>query len=276
MTTDAKTLEAIFSQIVLSLPRLITAVFIFVVALAVAGIVAGIVKRWALRRKLDPPVALLLSRLARWTVIVFGIIFALQQINFNVAAFVAALGIIGFTVGFALQDISKNFVAGLLLLLQRPIQIGDAISVVGYSGTVVDVSLRATIIRTFDGLRVYIPNADVYASPLTNFSQAEQRRVALRVGVAYGTELETATRTALAAIDSLSELALPEPKPKVVFDTFGLSSIEFTLYFWIDTAQHDFQDAQDKALKALKQAFEAAGISIPFPIQTVFIQQPIA
>jgi small conductance mechanosensitive channel len=273
MTPEPQNIESIFGNVILTLPRLATALLIFVGALMLASFVARLIERWAGKRGLEPSVGRLLGRLGRFTVIAFGTIWALEQINFNVGAFVLALGIVGFTIGFALQDISKNFVAGLLLLLQRPFQIGDAIEVKGYTGTVHEISLRATVIKTFDGLRVYIPNADVYASPLTNFSQATQRRIGLRVGVAYDTDLEQATRVALQAIRDVPELALEDPPSQVVFDNFGDSSIDFTLYYWIDTTQSKFLDAKDQGVRAIKRAFQEQGIEIPFPIREVLLSQ---
>jgi len=265
MNPDPGSIETIFGNVILTLPRLALALLIFVGALLVAGFVAKIIERWASRRGLEPSVGQLLGRLGRITVMVFGTIWALEQINFNVGAFVLALGIVGFTIGFALQDISKNLMAGLLLLLQRPFQIGDMIEVRGYSGTVSEISLRATVIKTFDGLRVYIPNADVYDSPLTNFSQAAQRRIGLKVGVAYSTDLEQATQVAVEAIREVPGLALEDPPPQVVFDEFGDRSINFTLYYWIDTTQTKYLEAQDMGVKAIKEAFAAEGIEIPVP-----------
>lgn len=273
MNPDPNNIETIFGNVILTLPRLALALMIFGGSLLVAGFVAKLIERWAVRRGLEASVGRLLGRLGRITVIAFGTMWALEQINFNVGAFVLALGIVGFTIGFALQDISKNLMAGLLLLLQRPFQIGDAIEVKGYTGTVNEISLRATVIKTFDGLRVYIPNADVYASPLTNFSQASQRRIGLRVGVAYNTDLEEATRVALQAIRDVPDLALEDPPSQVVFDSFGDSSIDFTLYYWIDTTQSKFLDAQDQGIKAIKVAFQEQGIEIPFPIREIYLSQ---
>ncbi|MCA9870108.1 MAG: mechanosensitive ion channel, partial [Anaerolineae bacterium] len=154
MQIDNQALSATFQNAVLSLPNLIAAVVIFVVMLFVAGLASKAVQRASQRRGLPAESTLLLSRATRWSLVTVGIIWALDQINFNVTGFVAALGILGFTIGFALQDISKNFVAGILLLWQQPFNIDDVISVAGYTGKITDVSIRATEMRTFDGLQV--------------------------------------------------------------------------------------------------------------------------
>jgi small-conductance mechanosensitive channel len=265
-------LATMVEQILTFIPHLMLAMVIFFVGLWLAGWVAKLVRRAASARGIDPELVLLFSRLARWSVIILATIAALEQVNFNVAAFVGGLGIVGFTVGFALKDIAENFVAGVLLLWQQPFDIGDAIEVQGYSGTVTTIDLRATAIQTFDGLMVIIPNAIVYKNPLTNYSELPQRRVALNVGVAYDSDLEQTTRVALDAIGSVPGVIREEPAPAVAFNQFGGSSIDFTLYYWIQTEELGFLAAQDAGVKAINSAFKQAGIEIPFPISTLLIQ----
>jgi small conductance mechanosensitive channel len=272
MNIDQETLSSLLSRVSLSLPRLITAVVIFAIMLFLAGLVAKLIQRACNRRKLDREATLLLSRLGRYGTITLGIIWGLKQVNFDVTGFVAALGILGFTIGFALQDISKNFVAGILLLWQQPFNIGDTISVNGFSGAVMDISLRATEIRNLDGLQVFIPNADVYTNPLTNYSKAQKRRVGLRAGVSYDTDLDLATRTALAAVQQVRGL-VSDPAPSVIFDTFGEQLIGFILYYWIDTSQADFGAAQDQGLKVIKEAFQREHITLPIAVRALMVQQ---
>jgi small conductance mechanosensitive channel len=272
MNIDQETLSSLLSRVSLSLPRLITAVVIFAIMLFLAGLVAKLIQRACNRRNLDREATLLLSRLGRYGTITLGIIWGLKQVNFDVTGFVAALGILGFTIGFALQDISKNFVAGILLLWQQPFNIGDTISVNGFSGAVMDISLRATEIRNLDGLQVFIPNADVYTNPLTNYSKTQKRRVGLRAGVSYDTDLDLATRTALEAVQQVRGL-VSDPAPSVIFDTFGEQLIGFILYYWIDTSQADFGAAQDQGLKVIKEAFQREHITLPIAVRALMVQQ---
>ncbi|HRI56695.1 MAG TPA: mechanosensitive ion channel, partial [Anaerolineae bacterium] len=226
MDTFNSLLDRMFDWVITVIPKVIAAIVIFLVMFYLAGLVARWIRRTGERRGLNPEVTLLLTRLGSWGMITLGVIWALQQVNFNLTAFLAGLGIIGFTVGFALQDISRNFVAGLLLLWQQPFGIGDLIQVTGYTGRVTDVSLRATEIRTSDGLLVLIPNADVYTKPITNYTQAPRRRLAIKAWAPYGEDLERATAIALEAIgQEAPTLALAYPAPSVVFDSFGDSSV---------------------------------------------------
>lgn len=276
MQIDNDALTETFQNAVLSLPNIIAAVVTFVVMLLVAGLAAKAVQRASQRRGIRTEPTLLLSRATRWVIIAIGIVWALEQINFNVTGFVAALGILGFTIGFAMQDISKNFVAGILLLWQQPFNIEDVISVAGYTGKVTDVSIRATELRTFDGLQVLIPNAEVYTSPITNFTKVSVRRIELRIGVSYATDLEQATRVALEAVSALPDVLGDDLAPSVVFDKFGDSSMDFALYYWINTAVTSFPLAQDQGVKAVKTAFDREGIEIPFPVRTMIMPQTAA
>ncbi len=252
----------------LFLPSLIAALVIFILGLVAAGVVGSLVQRGLKRRNADPEIVILLTKITRWTMIILGTTIALQQVNFNLTAFLTGLGIVGFTIGFALQDVSKNFVAGVLLLIQQPFDIGDAIEVSDFVGTVLEISLRATEIRTLDGRHVFIPNGDVFTNPITNFTRAASRRAEVSVGVDYASDLEHVRQTAIAAVSGVKGL-LQDPAPVVVYQNFGSTTIDFTLYFWVDNRESDPPSAQNEAIAAIKVAFEQAGIEMPFPTQTI-------
>lgn len=250
------------------IPSLIAALVIFILGLIAAAIAGRVVERGLKRRKADPEIVTLLTKIARWTVVILGTTIALQQVNFNLTAFLTGLGIVGFTIGFALQDVSKNFVAGILLLIQQPFEIGDAIEVSDFVGTVLEISLRATEIRTLDGRHVFIPNGDIFTSPITNFTRAASRRAEVIVGVDYASDLERVRQTAIEAISGVKGL-LQDPPPEVVYQNFGGTTIDFTLYFWVDNRETNPPAAQNEAIAAIKVAFDQAGIEMPFPTQTI-------
>ncbi len=265
-------LQALFEQIILFTPKLIVALIIFALTLLLAKICFQLVRRALQHRQTDPEVSLLLARVTQISILVLGIIWALSAVDFNVTGFVAGLGIAGFTVGFALKDIAENFVAGVLLLLQQPFDIGEAVEAGGYAGTVTNIEIRSTTIRTWDGLLVIIPNAQVYGNPLTNYSKIERRRISLDVGVGYETDLDKAHALLLAVANDVPGIKA-DPAPFAVFKEFGDSSINATLYFWIDVSEAGYFDALDAAVKGIKTAFERESINIPYPIRTL-IQQP--
>jgi small conductance mechanosensitive channel len=263
--------QDLLSEILRMIPDITIAILILVISMYLAGLGSRVLSRWLSQRDTDPELSLLLAKVTRWGILILGITMALNQVGFNLTAFLTGLGIVGFTVGFAIQDVSKNFVAGLLLLIEQPFDLGDSIQVAGFDGVILDVDLRATQMRTFDGRIVQIPNSDIFTSPIINYTKAVQRRLGLNIGVAYGSDLELVRSTALEAISSLPGL-LADPAPRVVFGNFGGSSIDFTLYYWIDTSQMDYFGAQDGGIVLVNQAFAEAGIEIPFPIQTLYVQ----
>jgi len=265
-------IQRVIEYLMVFIPKLIVALIIFFGMLYVASLAAKGVQKAAQKRDVDPELTKLFYRLTRWSLIILGTIWALGMVDFNVTGFVAGLGIAGLTIGFALKDIAENFIAGILLLLQQPFDIGENIEVTGYSGTVIDIAIRATTIRTWDGLMVIIPNAEVYKNAITNYSKVDKRRIGLDIGVGYETDLQKAHNTMLDVVAQLPGV-VDDPEPTVVFKEFGDSAINASLYFWIDTEAVGFLVAQDAAVKGIKSAFEREGINIPYPIRTVYVNQ---
>jgi len=257
-------------KLIASLPNILTAILIVVASIYLAKFLSNLLKRVLKRREADLEVTLLLATFVRWSIIVAGSITALQRF-FDVTAFLAGLGILGFTIGFALQNIMQNFVSGVILLIEQPFDVGDAVELNGYGGTVLTISLRTTEMRTFDGLIIMIPNADVLSNAITNYTRADRRRIELPVGVSYGSDPAIARQTVLESIKNVPGF-LGDPEPVVVFHTFGGSSVDMTAYFWIDTSKTNPLAAKDAALEFIKAALDKKGIEIPFPITTVYMQ----
>jgi small conductance mechanosensitive channel len=268
MNRVPEALQSLLTDAAVFLPKLLAALVIFVAALVLAGLLSRTVRRQLKRREVDSELTLLMGQITRWGIVVLGIMIALQQVDFDLSAFLTGLGILGFTVGFAIQDVSKNFVAGLLLLLQQPFDIGDTVEVAGFGGTVMTIDLRATLLRTFDGRHLLVPNADVFTNAIINYSQTPRRRIQLTAGVAYESDLDAVEATALATIADI-EGVLEEPAPAIVFDNFGESSVDFSLYYWVDANLPGVWGGTNAGVKAIKQAFEVANIEIPYPIRVV-------
>jgi len=224
------------------------------------------------RRENDQELTVLIVRLVRWSIIGLGILLALEQAGQDVTTLLTGLGILGFTVGFALQDISANLVSGILLLFEQPFDIGDAIEVADHSGTVKSINLRATEMITWDGLLVIIPNRDVFTNTITNFSRIEQRRIGLSVGVGYESDLDHVEAVALAAVKSLKGIK-EDPPPFFLVDNFGDSAINTTVYYWYDTKAEGLADMTNVGAVALKKALDQAGIDLPYPIRSVRLEK---
>lgn len=261
-------LDRFIEAFILGIPNLLTALAIFIVSLYLARIMSNLLRRVLNRRKAPAGVTHILAQLILWTIVIAGTITALQRF-FDVTAFLAGLGILGFTVGFALQDVMKNFASGIILLLQQPFHVGETIGVKGFDGVVLAIDLRSTEMRATDGRLIILPNADVLANPIINYSRADHRRVDLILNLPLTSEPDTIRRIFLEAIQSVDGF-LGDPKPVVFFSNLTNSAMELNANFWVDTKKNDPMQAKDAVLMKVKSALKAEGIDIPHPVQAVY------
>lgn len=255
-------------------PQILMATLIVVLGLVVAGFLKGLAQRALRYRKTDPELSLVLARLVQWSVIAGAVLVSADQIGLDITAFLTGLGILGFTLGFALQDVSKNFVAGLLILLQQPFELGDTIEVSGFTGTVLDINLRDTEMRTVDGLRVRIPNGDVFTSPILNYTNVANRRLQLTFGVAYGSDLETVRQASIQALQGVPGV-LEDPPVDFRFEAFNEYAIQVQIYYWYSETETGYSAALDGGVTALNAAFEQSGVEIAVPYQKVRVSEVV-
>ncbi|TFH35005.1 MAG: mechanosensitive ion channel, partial [Anaerolineales bacterium] len=169
MTLTGIDFQAILSAIVAFLPRLGFALLVYLIGRWISSWATRILRRRLSKQKADEELIILLEMFTRWGIQALGIVLALEQLApGRLSTLLAGLGIAGVTIGFALQDVAKNFIAGVLLLLSRPFEIGDTIQVSGYTGKVLVINLRSTEMREVDGRFVIIPNTEVFAKPIVN------------------------------------------------------------------------------------------------------------
>ena len=252
-------------------PRLLTAFVIFFLSLYLARLISNLLRRVLQRRRAPAGVVQLLGQLVLWSIVVAGTITALQQF-FEVTAFLAGLGILGFTIGFALQDIMKNFASGVILLLQQPFHVGETIGVKGFDGTVLAIDLRATEMRAADGRVVILPNAEVLANPIINFSRANERRVEFSLNLSHTSDPQTVRKIVLEGIENVKGY-VDTPEPVIVFNSITDHALELNANFWIDVTKNDLLHAKDTVLLNVNSKFNEQGIEIPHPIQSVFSTQ---
>ncbi|MEH6762979.1 MAG: mechanosensitive ion channel family protein [Aequorivita antarctica] len=181
----------------------------------------------------------------------------------------AGIGVIGLALGFAFQDIAANFLSGIILAFRRPFKRGDIIETKDIMGKVTKTNLRDTVIETFQGQEVYIPNKDFLQHAFYNYSALEKRRIDIAIGVSYADDLEKVEDVVLSAIKNLDGVI---DKDNIVFDyaEFDSSSINFNIRFWIEyPGEPSYFTMKSKAIKAIKSAFHEQDITIPFPIRTL-------
>jgi small conductance mechanosensitive channel len=182
---------------------------------------------------------------------------------------IGLLGLGSVAFGFAFQDIFKNFLAGVLLLLNEPFRLGDQIIVNGSEGTVEDITIRSTQIRTYQGERVLIPNAIVFTSSVQVLTAMPHRRTDLELGVDYNTDLASAIDLLLETVKQVKGV-LPSPSPEVDAVAFGDSAIELVVRYWSAPQKIQVRQTRTRVIIALKQACDQAGINIPYPIRTLY------
>lgn len=251
--------------------------YVIALAILVVALIAGRVLRVAVRRLVDRSRADnllgdLVGRIANYLVVIFGFVYALDQLGISLGPILGALGIVGVALAFAFQDILENFVAGIILQLQRPFASGDEIVVAEHEGRILSVEARAITIETPDGETVLIPSAEVIKNPIVNHTTRGRRRTTLEVGVAYDTDLGAATAVARDALDDVDGV-LASPAPEVLIVRFGASSIDLAVRYWHRPSIADMWQTRHEVALAVATAFEAAGITIPFPQRVLHLPQ---
>lgn len=209
-----------------------------------------------------------ITYVATW---VAGILFAavIAFPDLELGDVIGLLGLSSVAIGFAFQDIFKNFLAGVLLLLNEPFRLGDQIIINDFEGTIENITIRSTQIKTYQGERIVIPNAIVFTSPVEVLTAMPYRRTDLELGVDYDTDLPTALEILLKTVSSV-EGVLSSPEPEIDAVGFGNSSIDLMVRFWTLPQIVQVRQTRSRVIIALKQACDRADISIPFPIRTIY------
>lgn len=256
----AETLDRLWQHwgeiLLTSIPRIVQAVLVLVVVLFVDDRAQRVMEREVAQRSGQRELARLLGRMARIAVLVIGVVIVLgifQQTNL-VASFIASLGVAGLVIAFALQDITKNFAAGVLLLIQRPFRLDDRIRVKDFEGTVVDITLRATALRTADGDEVLIPNADVYSGAITNLTRYPQRRITVPFTLPPGVDVDGVLSSILEEINAtpaLSTHSPTTPAPDIVITSVNKDGLQCLARVWVpaNTDASLFSSAMNRRLQ---------------------------
>jgi len=242
------------------LPSLLVIALILVATRIIAWRTQGLVQNLAGRTQAPPSVVDLLGRLARFGIVAIGILLVLDRLGWSQAAlsFLAGLGIVGIAIGFALQDIVKQFAAGVLLLMLRPFNIGDHVKIGVFEGQVMQVQLRATVLKTAQGDEVLIPNADVYTTAITNSSRYELHRHDIPLSLTPTADLAQ-TRSAL--IQAVGEVpgVIGNPVPTIVATSMDGQSPKLEVRFWVDQRASDVDAVKTAVIVAIQQALAQPG-----------------
>jgi small-conductance mechanosensitive channel len=213
------------------------------------------------------------ERVFGYLVVVVGLFVGLETLGIDLRSLTVVGGAIGIGIGFGLQNIANNFISGIILLIERPIQVGDRIEVGNLSGDVVRIGSRSTWIRTNENIVIIVPNSDFISHHVINWTANDRRvRFAVKVQTAYGSDPEQVREVLKAAAASVPGV-LREPAPDVWFTNFGESSLEFELRVWTDSRTHQPGRLRSELRYVIHAALKRAGIEIPFPQRVVHLRR---
>jgi small-conductance mechanosensitive channel len=256
----------------ISLLSIITALFFFYASVALSRVAENLIGK-VLRDKtqLDPGVKDSIKRFTRYTVLTVGILITLDTIGISMSSLAAISAVLMVGIGFGLQNITQNFISGLIILLERPIKIGDLVEVKGVKGKVCEIGARSTLINTRDDVAIIVPNSQFISEQVVNESfSGEKVRLSIDIGVSYGCDPQLVKELLLEVADSHKKV-LNNPAPSVVFKDFGNSSLDFSLKIWVSDLWNHETITSDIRFEIVS-SFRAKGIVIPFPQMDLHIK----
>ncbi len=260
------------SDAVALLPRLALAVVAFVAFVLFARAAREAAKRSTVRSTGDARAGNALGTLTRYVVLFLGFVVALSIAGVSLSAMMIAVGAVGFALAFGMQETIANLVAGLIILTTRPFASEDTVEVNDAAGTVDRISIRATKIKTFDGVKVEVPNRAVLQNNITVFSEHPTRRFDVAVGIGYDDDIEGAVEAAREAAQGIEEV-LEDPPVEAFVTELGGSSVDLAVRFWVQRAgRGTMLRIKGEVTRAVKEALDEAGYDIPFPIRTVYLE----
>jgi len=204
------------------------------------------------------------------TVLLVGVLIALAQIGISLGPVLAGMGLVGFVIGFALQDTLSNFAAGMLILIYRPFDVDDVIEAGGVSGKVSAMSLVNTTFLTFDNQTIIVPNGKIWGDVIENVTAQTIRRIDLMFGIAYSDDIEKAEKI-MAEVVAAHPAVLDEPETMIRLHELGESSVNFVVRPWVN--KDDYWETYWALTRAMKLRFDKEGISIPFPQRDLHLFQ---
>ncbi len=251
----------------------IGALVLLVIAWTLSGWISRALERGMTRAKIDATLTRFLAKLVGWLVLLLAVLACLSIFGIETTSFAAVIGAAGIAIGLAFQGTLSNFASGLMLLVFRPFQVGDTITVAGVTGKVYAIEIFTTTLDTADNRRYIIPNSSVFGATIENITFHPQRRIDLTIGVGYEADIDQ-TRSVLESAVAQVESVLSNPAPAVILSELGASSVNWIVQAWANAA--DLGTAKQALLRSIKNSLDAAGIEIPYPQMDVHLRQPPA
>lgn len=250
--------------------KIVTAIAIFVIGRWLVSVVTRVLRNTLARLDMEDTLQRFLCNIANTVLLLVVIIAAIGALGVQTTSLLAVLGAAGLAVGLALQGSLSNFAAGVLIVAFRPYKVGNFIEAGGVSGTVEEVQIFTTVLKSPDNKKIIVPNSQIMNGTIINFSANDERRVDLVVGCSYDDDLDKVHRV-LSEIVASDPRVLTEPAPNIAVTNLGDSSIDFVVRPWVNAA--DYWDVYFDMTEQVKRRFDAEGISIPYPQRDVHIYQ---
>lgn len=267
------TLRDLLRDTISNLPSMLGAILIAGATWMIAITVRQIAYSWANRTEGDRSTGILLARLGYGGVWVAGAIVALGVLGLDFTAMLGTLGLTTVAIGFSIRDILSNYLSGVILLAARPFRLGDQIVIKDYEGTVTQIQLRATTIKTYDGRMVYIPNQEVFQATITNNTAATNRRSSVTVGIDYQADINTAKQIITDAVIKVEGVEATEPIDVLVRE-LAASTINIEVRFWVNSRRLAFLETTSRVAQAIKESLMNAEIELPTEIYTLEFRTP--
>lgn len=251
-------------------PKVLSAILVLIIGYIIIWLFKKGLKKIFERKKIDPSVKSFLISLINITLIILLWISVLSMVGIKMTSFIALLGAAGLAIGMALTGTLQNFAGGVMILLFRPFKVGDFIDAQGQTGTVAEIQIFNTILKTPDNKTIIIPNAGLSSSTLTNYSTELQRRVDWTFGIGYGDDIDKAERIIRQLIES-DERILKTPEPFIALAEMAESSVNLVVRVWVEGK--DYWNVYFDMNRKVYDAFNAEGINIPYPQMDVHLHQ---
>lgn len=263
--------ERMAEKLVDHLPNVVLAAILLLAFIVLNRLLQRLLREVFQRAQADVALQSMGLRLTKLATLTLGFLLAAAQLGFQVGSLLAGVGVVGLAVGFAAQDTLANIIAGIAILWDRPFIIGDYVRIGDAAGTVTEIGLRSTRLRTIEQYELIVPNKDIAASKVLNQTRAPQVRIAIRVGIGYGEDPRRA-REVLVGVMSSQALVATEPRPpEVAVVLLGDSSVELEVRVWL-LDPHTERQARSELTELVKSTLDQAGIEIPFPQRTVHLR----
>lgn len=248
--------------------NIFAAIAIYLIGRVVVRILTGLLEKVMDRAKVDVTLSSFLSNIAHYVLITFVILMALESLGVDTTSLAAIMGAAGLAIGLALQSSLSNFASGVMIILFKPFRVGDFIEAADVSGTVEEISIFSTLMKTGDNKQIIVPNGSIYSGNIINYSAKPTRRIDMIVGCGYGDDLR-AVKAFLTILVETDERILKDPAPVVAVSELGDSSVNFVVRPWVNSA--DYWAVLWDLNERVKLGFDERGFNIPYPTQDIHV-----